>query len=69
VCKTGHDAFKKHFLGISDNVTYFAEQLKSASASVYHYEVVFKPQVIIPDVDFRGSTNALKDAIIPDSKD
>ena len=26
-CKTGHKIFKKHFLGLSDNVTYFAEQL------------------------------------------
>ena len=52
-CKTGEGAFKKHFLGLSDNVTYFAEQLENSKAGVYHYEVVFKPSVIIPDVDFR----------------
>jgi len=50
-CKTGEDAYKKHFLGLSDNVTYFVEQLNSADVSVYHYKVVFKPQSIIPDVD------------------
>lgn len=54
-CKTGHQTFKKHFLGLSDNVTYFAEQLDPAAVSVYHYRVVFKPQVIVPDVDARGS--------------
>lgn len=50
-CKVGENAYKKHFLGLSDNVTYFVEQLKSADVSVYHYKVVFKPQSIIPDVD------------------
>lgn len=52
-CKTGPDAYKKHFLGLSDNVTYFAEQLESANVSVYHYKVIFKPASIIPDVDVK----------------
>lgn len=56
-CKTGPSAFKKHFLGISDNVTYFAEQLESSSVDVYRYEVVFKPESIIPDIDFQTSLN------------
>jgi hypothetical protein len=54
-CKTGPNTFKKHFLGLSDNVTFFAEQLEAAKVSAYHYRVVFKPQTIIPDVDFRGT--------------
>lgn len=58
-CKTGPNAFKKHFLGLSDNVTFFAEQLETANVSTYHYRVVFKPQTIIPDVDFRGDTREL----------
>ena len=58
-CKTGHDDFKKHFLGLSDNVTYFVEQLEGADVSVYHYRVIFKPQSILPDVDFRGDMNEL----------
>ena len=49
-CKTGEGAYKKHFLGISDNVTYFIEQLEPAQANVYHYRVIFKPSVIIPDI-------------------
>jgi len=52
-CKTGPSEYKKHFLGLSDNVTYFAEQIAPAKASAYHYRVIFKPAVIIPDVDFR----------------
>ena len=58
-CKTGPTAFKKHFLGLSDNVTYFVEQIDSANASVYHYRVVFKPQAIIPDIDLRGDVKEL----------
>jgi len=50
-CKVGPDEFKKHFLGLSDNVSYFVEQLESAEVSVFHYRVIFKPEVIIPDVD------------------
>lgn len=58
-CKIGPDAFKKHFLGLSDNVTYFAEQLETADVSVYHYRVTFKPQGILPDIDFRGDAGEL----------
>lgn len=52
-CKTGPNTYKKHFLGLSDNVTFFAEQIEAANASVYHYRVVFKPSVIIPDVEIK----------------
>lgn len=31
----------------------------SDDASVFHYRVIFKPQVIIPDVDFRGDAAEL----------
>lgn len=58
-CKVGPDAHKKHFLGLSDNVTFFAEQLESKGVSAYHYRVVFKPQTIIPDVDFRADVDEL----------
>lgn len=60
-CKIADREFKKHLLGLSDNVTYFVEQLKPADVNVYHYKVEFKPQQIIPDVDFKGSTDALLD--------
>lgn len=52
-CKTGVDSFKKHYLGLSDNVTYFSEQLDGSNVSLDHYRVVFKPSVIIPDIDLR----------------
>lgn len=54
-CKTGPDEYKKHYLGLSDNVTYFSEQVDSAKVSVYHYKVIFKPQAIVPDIDLKTS--------------
>lgn len=60
-CKTGPDEFKKHFLGLSDNVTYVSEQLEGANVSTYHYRVIFKPQSVLPDIDFEGSSDALMD--------
>lgn len=53
VCKTGDEEYKKHFLGLSDNVAYFVEQLEPVGASAYHYRVTFKPQEVIPDIDAR----------------
>lgn len=52
-CKVGPNSFKKHFLGISDNVTFFVEQIEPAKASPYQYRVVFKPLAIIPDIEIR----------------
>jgi len=52
-CKTGPTEYKKHFLGLSHNVTYFAEQIAPVAASQYHYRVVFKPLAILPDVEIR----------------
>lgn len=49
-CKVGESAYKKHFLGLSDNVTYFVEQVEPKKASAYHYRVIFKPSSVVPDI-------------------
>lgn len=49
ICKT-NNGFRKHFLGLSDNVTYFVEHLSPTEVSTDRYTVVFKPSVIVPDV-------------------
>lgn len=56
ICKVGKGSYKKHFLGLSDNVSYFVEQGEPVKTSAMHYRVTFKPQQILPDFDFRGST-------------
>lgn len=58
-CKKSSTQFSKHFLGLSDNVTYFAEQLELADVSVYHNRIVFKPQSVVPDIDFEGDAGDL----------
>ena len=52
-CKVGSGIYKKHFLGLSDNVTYFSEQIESAGVSANHYRVTFKPTLIIPNIELR----------------
>jgi len=52
VCQMGPDQYEKHFLGLSDNVSYFVEQLEVADASEYRYRVSFRPSVIVPDPEF-----------------
>jgi hypothetical protein len=52
-CKTGASQYKKHFLGLSDNVTYFVEQLEANKLDPYHYRVIFKPNAIVPDIEIR----------------
>jgi hypothetical protein len=55
-CKTGDSDYKKHHLGLSDNVTYFSEQLEPAGVDVYRYRVIFKPEAIIPNIDLETSS-------------
>ena len=50
-CQVEPGSYRKHFLGLSDNVSYFVEQLNPANVSAHHYRVIFKPQQIVPDVD------------------
>lgn len=52
-CKTGAIKYKKHFLGLSNNVTYFSEQMEEAPANTYHYRITFKPASIVPSIDLR----------------
>lgn len=53
-CKNDGGKYVKHMLGLSDNVTYFSEQLTSHDVSVYHYRITFKPDAIVPDINIRS---------------
>jgi hypothetical protein len=54
-CKVGKDQYKKHFLGLSDNVSYFVEQTDAKYVDAFHYKVLFRPESIIPDIDMQTS--------------
>lgn len=62
-CKTGNNDYKKHFLGLSHNVTYFSEQKEGVGVSTYHNRIIWKPQSIVPNIDINGSVNDLIDTM------
>lgn len=53
IVKTGPRQYKKHYLGVSDNVTWFCEQIDSVPADPFHYRVVFRPATVIPAVEIK----------------
>lgn len=53
IVKTGPKEYKKHYLGVSDNVTWFCEQLESIEADPFHYRVIFRPTTIVPDIELQ----------------
>ncbi|HDR8449084.1 TPA: hypothetical protein QC311_002219 [Bacillus cereus] len=54
-CKIGDGKYKKHYLGLSDNVSYFIEQTDAKYEDAYHYKVLFRPEEIIPDIKLQTS--------------
>jgi hypothetical protein len=54
-CKTDENEYKKHYLGISDNVTYFVEQMEGSDVDTFHYKVAFRPETLLPDIDLQTS--------------
>ncbi len=47
-CKVADNKYQKHYLGLSDNVTYTVEQLDYSDVNPYRYELIFKPKQILP---------------------
>lgn len=58
-CKKGHREFVRHQMGLSHNVTYFAEHLGTSDVSTFHHRIIWKPQSIIPDMDVRFDSEEL----------
>ncbi|QHT61720.1 hypothetical protein GXP70_18230 [Paenibacillus lycopersici] len=54
-CKVGPKSYKKHFLGLSDNVSYLVEQTDAVNVDPFHYRIVFRPETIVPDIDLQTS--------------
>jgi hypothetical protein len=54
-CKVGEDEYKKHYLGLSDNVSFFAEQLEAKKEDPFHYKVLFRPESLLPDIEMQTS--------------
>lgn len=50
-CKHGPSDFRKHYVGISDNVTYVVTQVEGISVSEYRTKIILRPTSIVPDLD------------------
>lgn len=51
--KQGKPAYKKIFMGLSDNVSFVVEQLAPVQVSTSRYRVIFKPSTLIPNIDLK----------------
>lgn len=58
-CKIGDDQYEKHFLGLSDNVTYMSEQIEGKAVDPYKPRIIFRPEVIIPNIDVETSAGSV----------
>ena len=51
ICKHGEDDYRKHFVGLSDNVTWVSTQLEAIDVDEYHTRIILRPTTILPDFD------------------
>lgn len=54
VCRHSENDYRKHFVGLADNVYYVVVQLDGIDVSVYHTRIVIKPQNIVPEFDLEA---------------
>lgn len=57
-CKTDEGKYKKHYLGLSDNVTYVVEQVEASETDTYHYKVIYRPETLVPDIQMQTSSSS-----------
>lgn len=48
ICRIGEDKYQKHYLKNANETTYVIEQLEYSDVSRYDYEIVFRPEAIVP---------------------
>lgn len=48
VAEAEDGGYKKHFIGLSDNVTYIVEDITGADVSDTKYRLIFNPDMVIP---------------------
>lgn len=51
ICKQSPDDYRKHFIGLADNVTWSSYQMKGLEVSEYRTKFIIRPESIIPDLD------------------
>jgi hypothetical protein len=51
ICKEDDDHYSKHFIGLSDNMTWISTQVQGVDVSEFRTKIIIKPQNIVPDFD------------------
>lgn len=50
VVEDEHGEYKKHFIGLSDNVTYVVEDITAGDVNQYKYTLNFNPKMWLPEI-------------------
>lgn len=50
VVEDEHGEYKKHFIGLSDNVTYVVEDITAGDVNQYKYTLKFNPKMWLPEI-------------------
>lgn len=59
ICKdtdNGKSTYKKHFVGVPDNLITLVTQLEGVNVSEFRSKIIIKPQNIVPDFDLVTET-------------
>lgn len=56
VCKHGEKDYRKHHIGLADNVSYVNVQTKGIHVSEYRTKIVIRPEALVPDLDLVTGT-------------
>lgn len=71
ICKHADDDYRKHYLGLSDNVFWTAVQTEGLDVSEYHTKIVLRPQSILPEFDIQigedGSISQAPEVFTPEN--
>ena len=51
--KTGEDQYYKDYIYLNDWTCYVMEQVEPKSTDKYHYELVFYPQRLVPEIEVK----------------
>lgn len=51
--KTGEDQYYKDYIYLNDLTCYVMEQVEPKSTDKYHYELVFYPQRLVPEIEIK----------------
>lgn len=55
ICKIGEDKYVKEIIRRGDNVSVMAIQTEPSSSDPYHYTVLIRPEVIVPNLEVQTS--------------